>query len=158
VSIEPIAAERALALLAGRPEPSIGWAPGFPLPPLLGFLRRATDGADGTASLGPFAAYMIVRRADGLAVGDIGFHGPPDEDGEVEIGYALAPCARGAGLATESVALLARWALAQPGVSAVSARVTPANHASVRVLERLGFLPDGDREGHRRFVLRDAPG
>src|SRR3954452_5243296 len=156
VRLEPIGAGRARPLLTGRPEPSLPWEDGFPLPPLLDFLRCATDAADALV-LGPFAAYVIVRRADGAAVGDVGFHGPPGVGGEVEVGYALAPRARGAGLATESVALLTAWALALPGVRAVSARVTPANLASVRVLERLGFVPDGERDGHLRYVRREQP-
>jgi RimJ/RimL family protein N-acetyltransferase len=63
------------------------------------------------ASFGPFYAYVIIRRRDGLAVGDAGFFGPPGGDGEVEIGYALVPSARGSALAVEAVALLAGWAL-----------------------------------------------
>jgi RimJ/RimL family protein N-acetyltransferase len=154
VRLEPIGAARARALLAGRPEPGLAWEADFPLAPLLTILRRVTDEPDGPVKFGPFFAYVIVRRADGLAVGDAGFHGPPGADGEVEVGYALVPRARGAGLATESVALLVGWALAQPGVGAVSARVEPGNPASVRVLERLGFVADGRRGEHLRYVWR----
>ena len=39
VRLEPIGPERARALLAGRPEPGLGWEEGFPLAPLiLGFI------------------------------------------------------------------------------------------------------------------------
>src|SRR5690606_9849272 len=41
--------------------------------------------------------FVMVRREDDRAVGGIGFHGPPDEDGRVEIGYDLSPEARGHG-------------------------------------------------------------
>jgi GNAT superfamily N-acetyltransferase len=152
VRLEPIGADRASALLAGRPEPGLAWEEGFPLPPLLDILGRVTGDPNGPVRFGPFFAYVVIRRADGLAVGDAGFHGPPGADGEVEVGYALAPRARGAGLASESVALLAGWALTQPGVRAVSARVKAENAASVRVLERLGFVADGQRDGHLRYV------
>jgi RimJ/RimL family protein N-acetyltransferase len=158
VRLEPIGPERARALLAGRPEPGLGWEEGFPLAPLLAILRRVTDDPDGPVKFGPYFAYVIVRRADCRAVGDAGFHGPPGADGEVEVGYALAPRARGAGLATESVALLVEWALAQPGVGAVSARVERGNPASVRVLERLGFVAHGQRDAHLRYVLRGDGG
>jgi RimJ/RimL family protein N-acetyltransferase len=153
VRLEPIGAQRASALLAGRPEPGLAWEEGFPMPPLLAILRRVVAEPDGPVRFGPFFAYVVIRRADGLAVGDAGFHGPPGADGDVEVGYALVPGARGAGLATESVALLAEWALAQPGVSTVSARVDPDNPASVRVLERLGFVADGRSGEHLRYVL-----
>ncbi len=156
VRIEPIDAERARALLEGRPEPELGWEDGFPGPPLLASLQRVLDDPDGPVGFGPFYAYVIIRKADGLAVGDAGFFGPPGAAGEVEIGYALVPRARGSGLAAESVALLAGWALSQPGVRALSARVSPGNAASLRLLARLGFSADGQSGEYLRYVLRDV--
>jgi ribosomal protein S18 acetylase RimI-like enzyme len=158
VRIEPIGLDRARALLGGVPEPGLAWEEGFPLPPLLESLRKVTGGKPGGPVIfGPFFAYMIIRRTDGRAVGDIGFHGPPGPDGDVEVGYALAPAARGAGLASASVMLMSRWAFAQPGVRTVSARVEPDNAASVRLLERLGFELEGRAGDHLRYVLRRKP-
>ena len=158
VRVEPIDHGRALALLAGRPEPQLPWEEGFPPPPLLASLQRVVDDPDGPVWFGPFYAYVIVRRADGLAVGDAGFFGSPGGDGEVEIGYALVPGARGAGLAGQAVALLAEWAASQPGVRAVTARVEPDNAASVRLLHRLGFVADGRAGPYLRYVLQaDRP-
>ena len=151
--VAPIDPALARAMLRGRPGPELRWGEGFPLPPVLAVLRKVVDTPGGALVLGPFLAYVIVRRADGRAVGDAGFHGPPASDGEVEIGYALTEGARGAGLATESVGLLADWALAQPAVRAVTARVAPTNAPSIRLLERLGFARDGERDRHLRFVL-----
>lgn len=156
VRVEPIDHGRALALLAGRPEPELAWEEGFPPAPLLESLRRVIDDPNRPVWFGPFYAYVIVRRGDGLAVGDAGFFGAPDADGEVEIGYALVPAARGAGLAGEAVGLLADWALAQPGVRALTARVEADNDASVRLLGRLGFVPDGRAEPYLRYVRRSS--
>jgi len=155
VRIEPIGAGRARALLAGHAEPELGWEEGFPSPPLLASLRRVIDDPHGPVRFGPFYAYVIIRRADGLAVGDAGFFGPP-EAGEVEVGYALAPLARGSGLASETVALLSDWALSRPDVRPVSARVDAGNAASLRLLDRLGFTADGRSDGYLRYVLRTA--
>jgi RimJ/RimL family protein N-acetyltransferase len=154
VRLEPIGEARARAILAGHAEPGLAWAEGFPMPPLLDLLSKALETPGSGIIFGPFLAYVIIRSADGLAVGDAGFHGPPRADGEVEVGYALIEPARGAGLATESIGLLVDWALAQPAVQAVTARVQPGNAPSVRLLERLGFGRDGERDGHIRFVLR----
>jgi len=154
VRIEPIGLDRARALLDGAPEPGLPWEDGFPLAPLLDSLRTATDEPDGLARFGPFFAYVIIRRADEHAVGDVGFHGPPGPTGDVEIGYALVPAARGAGLASESVTLIARWAFAQPSVRTMSARVEPDNAASLRLVERLGFDRDGRSGDYVRYVLR----
>jgi RimJ/RimL family protein N-acetyltransferase len=154
VRLEPITPRQARAMLRGRPEPDLPWEAGFPLPSVRGALERIVT-AEGTGhELQPFFAYVIVRRSDGLAVGDAGFHGPPGEDGEVEIGYALVPAARGTGLAAEATGLLVEWARAQPGVRSVTARVEPSNGPSRRLLERLGFTRDGVRGGLDVFILQ----
>lgn len=153
VRVEPIDSRLARAMLDGTPEPDLAWAEGFPLAPVLAIAQTI---AEATRPLGPFLAYVIISEPGGLAIGDAGFHGPPDAGGEVEIGYALIPSARGTGLATEAVALLIAWAQRQPVVRAVTARVEPGNVASERLLERLGFTPDGDSGGLTRFVLRGA--
>ena len=53
----------------------------------------------------PFGHYRITRTADGKAIGGIGFKGQP-EDGRIEVGYGLAPSARGNGYAAEALAAL----------------------------------------------------
>jgi RimJ/RimL family protein N-acetyltransferase len=153
VRVQPIDAPLARAMLAGVPGPGLEWAEGFPMTPLLDIARTI---AAATEPLGPFLAYVIVSRADGRAIGDAGFHGPPNSAEEVEIGYALVPRARGGGLASEAVELLVTWARGQPGVRAVSARVDRGNAASERLLARLGFAADGEEGGLARFVLRSA--
>jgi RimJ/RimL family protein N-acetyltransferase len=152
VRLDPITPQLARAMLRGTPTPGLPWEEGFPLPSVRGALERIVA-AEGTGhELQPFFAYVIVRRSDGLAVGDAGFHGPPGEHGEVEIGYALVPAARGNGLAAEATGLLVDWACSQPGVRSVTARVDPTNGPSRRLLERLGFERDGERGGLERFV------
>ncbi|WP_107071031.1 GNAT family N-acetyltransferase [Streptomyces cyaneogriseus] len=83
--------------------------------------------------------FVLVRREDGLAVGAMGFHGPPDEDGRVEIGYDLVEAARGHGYATEALRALSGWALAREDVTVVCATTEPGNLASQAVLDRAGF-------------------
>src|SRR5215218_6687419 len=129
VRLEPIVPRQARAMLRGTPEPDLAWEQGFPLSTLLGALGKVVAADEAGVALGPFFAYAIVRQSDGLAVGDAGFHGPPGPDGEVEIGYALVPVARGRGLASEAARLLIGWARTQPGVASITARVDPGNQA-----------------------------
>ncbi|MFI6347833.1 GNAT family N-acetyltransferase [Streptomyces sp. NPDC050560] len=88
--------------------------------------------------------YVVVREADRLAVGGIGFHGAPDADGEAEIGYDLVARARGNGLATDAVRALSDWALAQDGVGRLLATVARDNAPSHAVLERAGYQSLGE--------------
>ncbi len=66
-----------------------------------------------------------------------------------EIGYWLVERARGRGLGSRAVALLARWAVTDAGLVRVEALVEPENIVSQRVLEKAGFR----REGHLRSYL-----
>ncbi|MFC7892351.1 GNAT family N-acetyltransferase [Streptomyces sp. NPDC057381] len=86
-----------------------------------------------------WGVFTLVRREDGLAVGGMGFHGPPDEDGRVEVGYDLAEAARGQGYATEALRVLSAWALARDEVTSVFATTEPDNTASQAVIARAGF-------------------
>ncbi|MFE9773942.1 GNAT family N-acetyltransferase [Streptomyces sp. NPDC005931] len=91
--------------------------------------------------------YVLVRDEDDRAVGAMGFHGAPDADGRVEIGYDLVEGARGLGYATEALRTLSAWALARDGVKTVAAVVARENTPSQRVVTRAGFtrIPwDGD--------------
>jgi L-amino acid N-acyltransferase YncA len=92
-----------------------------------------------------FGVYVLVRREDGRAVGGMGFHGAPDEQGRVEIGYDLAESARGHGYAAEALGALARWALAREDVSTLLATVDRDNLASQAVLTRNGFVQVGEK-------------
>ena len=104
-----------------------------------------------------FGWYVMTHEspsATRVLVASGGFKGAPI-DGLAEIGYSVLPEFQGRGYATESVRSLARWALAQPGVTRVLAETEWANPASVRVLERAGFLRAGDGElpGSARYLL-----
>lgn len=76
------------------------------------------------------------------------------QPGVVGIGYWLAPRARGAGLARRAVTLLSGWLLAEPDIYRVEAHAAPQNTASVRTLQRAGFL----REGLLRSYLQVGDG
>ncbi|WP_122619617.1 GNAT family N-acetyltransferase [Streptomyces sp. Tu 4128] len=116
-----------------------------------GMLLKAYEGGVHRPEWGVFA---LVRREDGLAVGGMGFHGPPDEDGRVEIGYDLAEAARGHGYATEALRALSAWALAREEVASVFATTEPANLASQAVITRAGFTRVAGDEGQLAYELR----
>jgi ribosomal-protein-alanine N-acetyltransferase len=71
------------------------------------------------------------------------------QPGTVELGYWLIEGARGRGLGSRAVALLARWAVTDARLARVEALVEPDNIPSQRVLEKAGFR----REGHLRSYL-----
>jgi RimJ/RimL family protein N-acetyltransferase len=66
-----------------------------------------------------------------------------DEDaGEAELGYILAPEARGRGAATDALLQLTDWAFAK-GLVRLELRIDASNDPSVRVAERCGYQREG---------------
>lgn len=97
-----------------------------------------------------YAPWQMTARAGGAFLGDLCFKGPAAA-GAVEIGYGILQAFKGHGYTTEAVRALTRWALSQPGVTAVEAETDPENRASQRILEKCGFTPTGTqgKEGPR---------
>ncbi|GAA3357564.1 GNAT family protein [Saccharopolyspora gregorii] len=67
------------------------------------------------------------------------------------VGYWLAADARGRGVATRSVRLLAAWAFDELGMLRLELTCDPANIPSRRVAERCGFALEGVLRSHLRF-------
>ena len=91
----------------------------------------------------------VVRRADGQLLGDLYLK---REAHSTWIGYTLHPAYSGQGYASEAVQGLLLH-LRNAGYPPVFAGVLPGNAASIRLLERLGFQPDGTVEdGELRYA------
>ncbi len=103
-------------------------------------------------------AWYAVRidNDDPVLCGSIGFKGPPDEQGIVEIGYSVLQEFQGQGLATEMVAAIVKWAEHQPQVKRIEAETNIDNKASIRVLEKNNFIyvGVGIEPGTIRFLHR----
>jgi ribosomal-protein-alanine N-acetyltransferase len=94
-----------------------------------------------------------LMHAGENVVGDLGFRGPPDDEGSVEIGYRVRDQYRRRGYATEAAAALVGWALADARVTRVVATCDRANIASIGVLERIGARRVVERYGVVRWEV-----
>jgi RimJ/RimL family protein N-acetyltransferase len=106
-----------------------------------------------------FADRFISRYEDGLAAGTrAGFaavdeHGTfvglglaPDideNDAEMELGYAVAPAARGSGVGSEILRQMTDWAFATRGMMRLILVIDVNNVASQRMAERCGYQLEG---------------
>jgi len=103
------------------------------------WIRGYEDGWRGGTRAG-----FVVR-----AVGDGGFLGFASmfrldlPAREAEIGYAIAPSARGRGVAGRALALLTRWGIDDLGLERLELRIAVTNPASERVAARGGYLREG---------------
>jgi len=109
--------------------------------------------AEATRDGGQWGLFEIVLRETGEVIGDIGFHGPPDETGTVEIGYGIVEQYRGRGLAGEAAVAVCGLAWSRPEVSRIIARTEEGNVASAGVLRHAGFRDNGVAGGLRNFSL-----
>lgn len=100
-----------------------------------------------------YTPWKICLKETDTVVGDLGFKGPP-EKGIIELGYGMEPEYEGQGYMTEAAEAIIQWAFTQKGVTAVEAETEPENGASQRVLEKLGFQPNGTGKEGPRFVRR----
>lgn len=73
------------------------------------------------------------------------------EQGRAAVGYWLTPVARGRGVMTHAVRLIARWALGDLGLVRLELTCGPDNRASQRVAERVGFTREGLLRSHMPF-------
>lgn len=135
-ALEVITPELARRIVRRDERPGDDWHAEYPFADELVPLRSL---AAATSTDPVFTMYLVRRTSDGAAVGGIGFSGPPDGSGAVGFGYGFVPSARGAGLATEAVALALRLA-ADGGAGTAVADTDAANVASQRVLEKNGFV------------------
>jgi RimJ/RimL family protein N-acetyltransferase len=141
--LEPLARETARALVAGQ-SAGLRHGDGWPHADTLDGVRMVAEHGS--------EAWLILE--EGTVVGDAGTFGPPDEQGDVEIGYGLAEPSRGRGLASEFVPALARHVLAREGVRRVVARgVLADNTPSRRALERAGFELEREERGLVWYAL-----
>lgn len=86
----------------------------------------------------PFGTYEIRRSEDGRTIGGLDFHGTPDENGSVTIGYGLIPSAQGKGYASEALRALLAFARAH-GVTSVEGDTDHDNTASQHVMAAVGM-------------------
>jgi ribosomal-protein-alanine N-acetyltransferase len=148
LELRPLPASAAAALPEDRKRASrlLGAAlPGdWPLPDLLDVLPIQ---ASAPPDVERFGVWVIIERESATVVGDIGFFGPPDASGVLEVGYSVVPDRRRRGYATEAAIALVTWALDQPGIHAIVATCDEDNSASILTLDRIGFRRTGEEDG-----------
>ncbi|MGJ3231033.1 MAG: GNAT family N-acetyltransferase [Oceanicaulis sp.] len=98
--------------------------------PILGYGYWAVEARD-TGALAGLAGFADFKR-------DI----EADIDGLPEAGWVFAPAAHGKGYATEAMGAALAWLDARPEGARSCCLINPANAASIRVADKLGY---GDR-------------
>ena len=145
--IRPVTADDAAAVVQYRGDPAVAaYMPQEALDPVQ--TRQLLDRAEGhwaSADQERFNLLFAVEL-DGSVIGDLHAWNTDEslqpssaDPAEIWIGYTFMPGYRGHGYAIEAVASLLDWLLAR-GADRVFANCYLENTASIRLLQRLGFI------------------
>src|SRR6185503_8109425 len=113
---------------------------------LVDFLRYRLAQVDADPSIRQWLGRLMVltdEAGERRAIGTIGFHGPPDDQGRLEVGYRVEAPYRRRGYAREAVRALFDWAASAHGVHRFVASVSPANRPSLNLVAGFGFVQPG---------------
>lgn len=105
-----------------------------------------------------FGLFAVELRENGTLIGSCGLIKRDSLD-DVDIGFAYLPAYRAQGLAREAAAATLAYAKNALGLARVVAIVSPDNHASARLLERVGLRferalrPAGDPDPVDLFAI-----
>ncbi|MFT7616459.1 MAG: ribosomal-protein-alanine N-acetyltransferase [Planctomycetota bacterium] len=103
-----------------------------------------------------WGTWLVVLEESRTLIGEGGYGGKPGAGGQVEIGYGIMPEQRGKGFATEFAQALIDHAWEDKRVTQIEAGTLKSGDdamASMRVLEKLGFVRSKETEESLRWAL-----
>lgn len=112
------------------------------------FLRYRLAQLDADPTILRWLGRVMVLADSGGArrvIGSIGFHGAPDEQGRLEVGYRIEPAYRRKGYTREAVRALFDWAATEHGIHRFLASIRPDNEPSLALARGLGFERIGEQ-------------
>ena len=148
VRLREMSREAADAILAGDPPQDVRVAQDYPTEFSVGV-------AQCVGAVGQFGPFLVHRLDDDVVVGEIG-GAFVDEQGSIEIGYAVVESQMNRGYATAAIEALVTKARAASEVRRIVGHTPLDRPQSGRVLEKVGFslvreMDDADEAGN---VLR----
>jgi RimJ/RimL family protein N-acetyltransferase len=125
-----------------------------PVPP--GWEREWLEFYEEGRREGKREAFAAVDAEDGSFLG-LGLAFGIDREGrQLELGYVVAPPARGRGVATRTLELLTDWAFSELDALRIELWISADNEASKHVAERAGYRYEGTlRSYHFKQGIRD---
>lgn len=140
---EPLGEPHLDDLAAMALDPDVQRFTRVPIPPPPGFERTWLARYEQGRADGSREGFAILDAADGRF---LGLAAAPKIDREartVELGYLVAPGARGRGVASAALAWLTRRALDEFGALRLELLISADNEASKRVARRCGYTYEG---------------
>jgi len=142
LSLRPLAEEHLDDVSALFDDPDVLRFTRLPVPPPPGYAREWLDRYEMGRAEGTREAFAVVDD-DGAFLG-LALAVDIDREGrEVELGYIVAPAARGRGVATALLGELTRWTFDEVDALRITLIIDVENAPSARVAERCGYVREG---------------
>ena len=138
----PASVFRALAdgdLAAANELSPVRLSPYFVGPEWRGTWKMRSEQVEQDPASAAWVTGVIWDELRQVAVGRAGYHGPPDQSGMVEIGYAVDPAYRRQGYARAALEALLDRAAREPQVRTVRVSISPDNTASYSLAAQYSF-------------------
>jgi len=107
------------------------------------YIRSWIDRYEQAREDGTRAAFAIVDARSAAVVGWAAVVNLERQARQAELGYMVAPRARGRGAATSALGMLTRWCFETLELERLELRMDEANTASIRVARRAGYIHEG---------------
>lgn len=143
VRLEPLARAHLQALAALARDPDVQRFTRVPVPPPQDFAERWYRTYEAGRADGTREAFAIC---DDNETSFLGLAVAPKIDREArtaELGYIVAPAARGRGVASEALRLLTAWGFSELGALRLELLIGVDNDASKRIAVRCGYIREG---------------
>lgn len=96
--------------------------------------------------------WAINLKGDDLFMGSVCFWNYNHETENVEIGYAMIPEFQGKGYCSEAIETGLDFTLTQMQVKTVSGEVHKENKASIHLLQKFGFIAQGECSWNKNYL------
>jgi ribosomal-protein-alanine N-acetyltransferase len=87
--------------------------------------------------------WAITLQDSDTLIGTIGYWRMLPEHYRAEIGYMLNPAYQGKGIMSEALNIVTQYGFNNIGLHSIEANANPANQASIKLLEKTGFVREG---------------
>lgn len=143
IRLEPLSAEHLPLLVSVVEDPEVQRFTRIPVPTPPDFPARWLAGYEAGRENGTRVGFAVVDDTNGEHLGLALAPTIEQEAATAELGYLVAPTARGRGVATAALSLLTDWALTELRLERLELRIAVGNAASKRVAERCGYVREG---------------
>jgi RimJ/RimL family protein N-acetyltransferase len=147
IALAPIGAAHAADVEALTADPDVLRFTRVPDPAPPGFVQTWLAAYEDGRRDGTREAFAIVGEADGAFLGVAVAPQIDRTTRTAELGYVVAPAARGRGVASEALGLMTEWAFAL-GMERLELLISVENEASKRVAARCGYVLEGVLRSH----------